>query len=128
MGWGYLFDHISYKKIIVTINLSLFTLSCVVLLAVQNSVAYFIVIPCIYLCYGGLYAITPTQSVRMLGSVVGAKLFWLIFGGFSISAILQFTLQYILLNSFGNDGYYYCIGTFGFLQLIGLAISLTSKF
>jgi hypothetical protein len=86
------------------------------------------IIPCIYLTYGGLYAITPTQSVRMLGKVAGSKLFWLIFGGFSLAAFIQFTIQYILLSSLGNDGYYYCIGSFGLLQIIGLLVSITSKF
>lgn len=67
LGWGYLFDHISYKKIVTTINICLLSFCGVILFAVKNPVTYCLIIPCIYLSYGGLYAITPTQSVRILG-------------------------------------------------------------
>lgn len=111
-AWGHLFDHLSYKQIIITINTCLLVFSALVLFAVQNVVAYFAIIPCIYLSYGGLYALLPTQAVRVLGPVVGSRLFWLLFSGFSIAAVIQFTLQYFILTALGKDGYIYCIGTF----------------
>lgn len=126
--WGYIFDHVSYKAIVVTINFCLLFSCAIVLKAVENAVTYFILIPFIYVTYGGLYAITPTQCVRLLGHEVGSKLFWLIFGGFSISAIIQFVVQYFFLTYLGKDGYYWCFGTFFVLLLIGLTISLTARF
>jgi hypothetical protein len=99
-----------------------------VLLAVQNVVAYFFIVPITYLAYGGLYALLPTQSVRILGSFIGAKLFWLIFSGFAIAAVIQFIIQYFILTYFGNDGYIYCIGIFLILLLIGLVIGIFIKF
>lgn len=123
-AWGILFDHFSYRKIIITINICLLAFCGLILIAVQNVVTYFLIIPGIYLSYGGLYAILPTQSVRVLGPVIGSKLFWLLFGGFTLAAIIQFTLQYFLLTYLGSDGYYYCLGTFFVLQIIGLIIGI----
>ena len=68
--------------------------------------------PGIYLSYGGLYALLPTQAVRVLGPIVGSKLFWMVFSGFSFAAVIQFVVQYSFLTSLGSDGYYYCLGTF----------------
>ena len=79
----------------------------------QNVVAYFFIIPIIYSTYGGLYALLPTQAVRVLGPIAGAKLFWLMFSGFSIAALIQFTIQFIFLTpAMGSNGYIYCIGIF----------------
>lgn len=112
-GWGYLFDHVTYRKIIFAINILLMIFCGLILLAVQNVVAYFFIIPLTYLAYGGLYALLPTQTVRMLGPVVGGKLFWVMFSGFSGAAVVQFVIQYIFLTpERGLDGYFICLGIF----------------
>jgi hypothetical protein len=98
------------------------------LLAVQNVVAYFFIVPITYLAYGGLYALLPTQSVRILGSFLGAKLFWVTFSGFASAAVIQFIIQYFILTHLDNDGYIYCIGIFLILLLIGLAIGVFITF
>lgn len=98
-GWGWVFDIATYKQIMITINICLMIICGVILQAVKSVPAYAIIIPLTYLSYGGLYAITPTQSVRLLGKEFGSKLFWLIFAGFSISAIIQYTLQYFILGT-----------------------------
>lgn len=126
--WGFVFDHLSYKTIVIIINFGLLFFCAVVLKAVENAVTYFIIIPLIYVTYGGLYAITPTQCVRLLGHEVGSKLFWLIFGGFSISAVIQFIVQFFFLTYLGHDGYYWCLGTFFVLLLAGLVVSLFAHF
>lgn len=108
----------------IAINVFLLLFCGLILVAVKNVATYFIIIPGIYLSYGGLYAILPTQSIRVLGPVVGSKLFWLVFMGFTIAATIQFTVQYFFLTYLGSDGYYYCLGTFFVLEIIGLVISL----
>lgn len=52
----------------ITINVCLIFSCILILFAVQNVVAYFFIIPLTYLSYGGLYALLPTQSVRLLGA------------------------------------------------------------
>lgn len=99
-----------------------------ILLAVQNVVAYFFIISLIYLAYGGLYALLPTQSVRLLGPVIANKLFWVMFSGFSGAAVVQFTVQYIFLTTQrGLDGYYICLGIFFGLEVVGFFIGLFLK-
>lgn len=123
-AWGYLFDHLTYRQIVITINICLIVFCGLVLFAVQNVITYFIIVPCIYLSYGGLYALLPTQSVRVLGPVVGSKLFWLLFSGFSAAAVLQFVIQFFILNYVKEHGYYYCLGVFFLLEIVGLIISI----
>lgn len=123
-AWGVLFDHFSFRKLTIAINVCLLVLCGLILFAVENVVTYFIIIPCIYLSYGGVYALLPTQSVRVLGPVIGSRLFWLVFSGLSLAAAIQFVVQYGFLTALEHDGYYYCIGTFFLLEIIGLAITL----
>lgn len=65
--WGFLFDHLSFKTIIIFINCALMVFSALILVAVQNPISYFFIVPFIYLSYGGIYAILPTQTVRIFG-------------------------------------------------------------
>lgn len=37
-----------------------------------------------YSCYGGNYSIYPPQTVKMLGKVLGNKIYFVTFSGFSI--------------------------------------------
>lgn len=76
----------------IAINVFLLLFCGLILVAVKNVATYFIIIPGIYLSYGGLYAILPTQSIRVLGPVVGSKLFgW---SSWVLQLLQLFSLQY----------------------------------
>lgn len=128
-AWGYLFDHFSFRKLTFVINLLLLLFCIGILFAVQNVITYFIIVPFVYLAYGGLYAILPTQAVRVLGPVVGSKIFWMVFSGFTFAAIIQFITQFFTLNYISPDqNYYFCLGIFLFFNIVGLIIGLLVKY
>jgi nitrate/nitrite transporter NarK len=65
--WGFLFDYFSYKTIVFIINSCLILCCISVLFAVEHTATYFFIVICIYINYGGIFAIAPAQSFKMLG-------------------------------------------------------------
>ena len=65
--WGILFDKFSYRLLTNIISVVLMLACSSLLVAVHNYVTYMILVISVYMSYGGLYAIMPTQSVRVLG-------------------------------------------------------------
>ena len=126
--WGYLFDKFSFETLIRTINLVLLACCALVLLAVEYFASYLVLVIMSYLAYGGIYALMPTQCVRVMGQKVGTKVFWAVFSGFSISAVLQFCIQYFLVTNYGTKGYLYCVIIFLALEIVGLIMSFKIKF
>lgn len=126
--WGYLFDRFSYRFLTNIINVVLLVCCGTLVFAVKWYISYLLLVLLVYMSYGGMYALMPTQSVRLLGEKQGTQIYWAVFGGFSFAAILQFSLRYIFLNIFGNDGYTYCIIIFGILSVCGLVLNQLVKY
>lgn len=83
-----------------------------------------IIVPVIYFCYGGTFGIFPTQTVRIFGEKLGGNIYWIVFSGFSISAILQFTIRYLLISNLGlEEGYNILMGIYVGFEIIGLIIA-----
>ena len=81
--FGMLFDKFSFKIISTVINVILLIFSLTLPLLLEVKFLYLIAVSCIYFVYGGNYSIYPTQTVRVFGSKIGAKVYYLVFFGFS---------------------------------------------
>lgn len=97
MVWGILLDMMPFKTI-KYIMIGIFVVSCATIKwSVLNDASYLITVLLTYGCYGGLYSIYPTQTVRMLGRQLGPKLYYITFFGFSFGAILQYLAHKFLV-------------------------------
>jgi MFS family permease len=94
--WGNLLDCFSYR--IICISMCFIALcSCISLIwSVHNQYLYMISVLSSYFVYGGLFSIYPTQTVRILGKVLGPRLYYMTFMGFSIGVVIQY-LAHILV-------------------------------
>ena len=81
-----------------------------------------------YGCYGSLFSIFPTQTVRILGKHIGPKMYYITFMGFSIGSVLQYVIHRFLVQGYGKEGYTYCFIIFGVLQVISLTLIIAVKF
>ena len=98
--------------------------SASILWAVENTWTYGIVVGLTYCAYGGTFGIFPTQTVRIFGDKLGGNIYWIIFSGFSTAAVIQFVVHYVFATVMKPDeGFYYCIGIFVVLEIVGLIIS-----
>lgn len=110
-------------------NLIVFMITCgTVTFSVQNKITYLITIVLSYGCYGSLYSIFPTQTVRILGKSIGSKMYYITFLGFSFGAIVQYAFHRILVEKYQADGYTYCFIIFGALVVVGFVLLLTIDF
>lgn len=96
--WGFLLDKFSFKVLSSIINIILLICCCTLFLAIKTYITYLILVVLVYLSYGGMYALMPTQSVKILGEEMGTKMYWVVFSGFSIATIFQFTIRFILID------------------------------
>lgn len=125
---GATLDRLSFRKIML-LNVIVFIISCsTVVWSVKEEATYFITVVLTYGCYGSLFSIFPTQTVRILGKVIGPKMYFITFGGFSLGSVIQYLLHKFLVSSYGQDGYTYCFIIFGILQLISLTLIIFVKF
>lgn len=82
--WGFLLDRFSFKIISAFINGLLLVAALLVSLLVQNEYLYLVGVSVIYFCYGGNYSIYPTHTMRVFGQDLGGKVYYIVFGGFSL--------------------------------------------
>ena len=124
--WGILFDKFSFKSISILINAMLLCACATIMFAASRVETYSILVTLAYFCYGGSFAIFPTQTVRVFGEENGSKIFFLVFIGASLASILQFSLHYFIVEQFENhiDGYFYCFLVFAGVQACGLLMSI----
>jgi len=88
--WGTMMDCFRFK-INKCIILAIFVVACsTIIWSVNSQAAYLIVVVISYGCYGGLYAIYPTQTIKILGKRIGSKLYSFTFLGFSTGSIIQY--------------------------------------
>lgn len=69
--WGYLFDRFSYRLLTNIINVVLLICCGTLIFAVKWYFSYLLLVLMVYMSYGGMYALMPTQSVRLLGEKQG---------------------------------------------------------
>ena len=81
--WGILLDKYSFRTITTIINCMLLVGCILADYAVQNKLAYLILISVVYGCFGGNYSIYPPQTVKMLGKVLGSRVYFFTYMGFS---------------------------------------------
>ena len=81
--WGFMFDRFSFKIISALINAILLIGALLTSVAVEDQYLYLIAVSLIYFCYGGNYSVYPTHTVRVLGQELGAKVYYIVFTGFS---------------------------------------------
>lgn len=128
MVLGATMDLISFKTIMLA-NTIVFMASCAtIVFSVQNEATYLITIVLTYGCYGSLYSIFPTQTVRILGKRIGPKMYYITFFGFSFGALMQYLFHTTLVKHYQEDGYKYCFIIFGCLLVIALILILTVDF
>lgn len=124
MFWGMMMDIFPFRTNIV-VMIGVFMASCAsIVWSVRSQFAYPITILLTYGCYGGLYSVFPTQTIRMLGRQLGPKLYYLTFLGFSIGGIIQYIFHKYLVETYKEDGYIYCFIIFGVFLFVALAIVL----
>jgi len=81
--WGILLDKYSFKTITTVIN-SVLLFGCIVAdYAVQNKMAYLILVSVVYGCFAGNYSIYSPMTYKIVGKVLGSKVYFLTYFGFS---------------------------------------------
>ena len=97
---GVFMDFITFKAIML-FNIGVFIVSCAtIIFSVHNSASYLITVVLTNGCYGSLYSIIPTQTVRILGRAIGPKIYYLTFIGFSFGAIIQYIFHKFLVDEY----------------------------
>lgn len=86
--FGMLLDKFSYRVLSSIINLTLLIFAVILPYIVEVKPLFLIAVACIYFNYGGNYSIYPTHTFRVLGNQVGAKIYYLVFIGFSLGTHL----------------------------------------
>ena len=81
--WGALFDKFSYKFISTVINGCLLVGCALADYAGTNEFTYWLFVVFVYGIYGGNYPLYPPQTVKMLGKVLGAKVYFITYLGFT---------------------------------------------
>lgn len=84
--WGLSFDRFSYRQLSSTLNLILLLCCILFIWAVENNYSFLIVVAITYACYGGNYSIYPTETIRVFGNKNGAKLYFIVFTGYSLGS------------------------------------------
>ena len=69
--------------------------------SVHSKITYFVSVVLTYGLYGSLFSIFPTQTIRILGKVVGAKMYYITFSGFTVGIILEFLFHLFLVDNYG---------------------------
>ena len=96
--WGILLDKYSFRVITTIIN-SVLLLGCIAAdYAVSDKLAYLILVTVVYGCFGGNYSIYGPQTYKVIGKVLGSKVYFFIYLGFSLGIIfiiLGAILQYM---------------------------------
>ncbi len=94
---GIILDFVTFKTIML-INLGVLIVSCATFyFSVQSKISYLFSVVLSYGCYGGLYTIFPTQTVRILGRQIGPKMYYFTFIGFSCGSIIQYLCHKFLV-------------------------------
>ncbi len=81
--WGFMLDRFSFRAISSLINALLLVTALTTSFTVQNQYTYLVAVSVIYFCYGGNYAVYPTQTMRIFGQELGSKVYYIVFLGFS---------------------------------------------
>lgn len=81
----------------------------------------------VYFAYGGLYAVFPSITYKIFGQLHGAKIYSLLFFGYSLGSIIQFGAHYYLVNRFNNDGHKYSFWIFSGFQGIAILLIIFSR-
>ena len=82
--WGILLDKCSFKTITTIINCVLLFGCIVADYAVSNKVAYLVLVSVVYGCFAGNYSIYSPMTYKIVGKVLGSKVYFLTYCGFSM--------------------------------------------
>lgn len=82
--FGMLFDHFSFKVLSTIINSVLLAFAIILPFLADSKPMFLIAVCLIYFVYGANYSIYPTQTMRVFGTTVGSKVYFIIFIGFSV--------------------------------------------
>lgn len=125
--WGALFDILPFKVLLTIIELILLGQAVSFSFVADQRVFWMIYIVSIYFAYGGLYAVFPSITYKIYGQLHGAKIYSLLFFGFSFGSLLQFVLHYLLVKKYDVDGHKYSFWIFAGLQGLSILIVLASR-
>jgi OFA family oxalate/formate antiporter-like MFS transporter len=103
-AWGFLYDMVPFKILISIVNSLLLVCAITFPFVVQYKACFMIYMIIIYFAYGGLYAIFPSITYKIFGTLNGAKIYSLMFFGFGLGSSIQFLVHYIMVNNFGAKG------------------------
>lgn len=65
--WGILLDRFAFSRLSTIISCLLLVSCATIRFAVLSESTFAIAVICTYACYGGLFSLYPTQTVRILG-------------------------------------------------------------
>jgi MFS family permease len=127
--WGYIFDKIGFKKILIPGNIILLIISIFFYNSVDNNFLYGFFIVLTGFIMGSFYSIFPAYTSQKFGIKLSSEIYGLIFIGFGIANLLGPTFffiikKYLNLATFVPFKYAYFFG--GCCQLISLIICFFS--
>ena len=125
--WGALFDIVPFKVLLSIIELILLGLAVSFPFVVQIKACFMLYIIAIYFAYGGLYAVFPSITYKIYGQLHGAKIYSLLFFGFSLGSVFQYELHYILVDKYGTDGHKFSFWIFAGCQALSILIVIVSR-
>ena len=125
--WGYIFDKIGFKKILIPGNIILLIISIFFYNSVDNNFLYGFFIVLTGFIMGSFYSIFPAYTSQKFGIKLSSEIYGLIFIGFGIASLLGPTFffiikRYLKVTSFEPFHYAYLIG--GCCQLVSFIICI----
>lgn len=97
--WGYLADKLPFKVLFSFINLLLLVSVFTIQLTSENIYLYGLVVLVAYVCIGGMFAVLPVFTVKIYGPKLFAKMYWMVFFGFTVGTVIRFLCQIFIINN-----------------------------
>ena len=82
--FGMLFDRFSFRLLSTIINSILLVFAITLPFVADSKPLFLIAVSLIYFVYGANYAIYPTQTMRVFGTAIGGKVYFIVFTGFTV--------------------------------------------
>ena len=125
--WGSLLDKVPFKILITLINLVLLAAAITFPFVLHIKAMFLIYVVVIYFAYGGLYSIYPASAYKIFGQLHGARIYSILFFGFSVGSLIQYLLHNFMVDRYGKKGHEYSFWAFAGLQGLAIVLVIVTK-
>ncbi len=126
--WGSILDKFPFKKLVTINNFIIAVASLAILWSYHNKVTYALTVFATNFAMGGFFAMYPVETVRIFGSDIGNRIYFMVTYGFGISTIIQTVAHISIVLYIGDEGYIYCFYGLLALEFLGLVLIQFMKY